>query len=94
MSPDFSEAGCCLTRDALFRAPLEEVDSSSYVLSEEEYAANEVDATWLDRLLNIMVAIMQWFQPLLTAGNYDWLVATLIAKVRGNEPIYTSTGRP
>ncbi len=34
----------------------------------------------MDHLLGILVAMLQWLQPLLTPSNYDTLVASLLQK--------------
>lgn len=61
---------------------LDEAGSASYELSEEEYARNEVEDTWVQALLAMLCAILQWLQPFLTPNNYDALVASLLEKVR------------
>ncbi|CAL5229024.1 g12271 [Coccomyxa viridis] len=63
------------------RAPLDEAANASYELTDAEYASNEVEDTWVDHLLGILVAMLQWLQPLLTPSNYDTLVASLLQKV-------------
>ena len=68
--------GVCFCR----RATLDEAASASYELTDTEYAANEADDTWVDHLLGILVALLQWLQPLLTPSNYDALVASLLQK--------------
>ena len=70
-----------------YRDPFEEVDRSNYEMSDTEYAAIEAEATWVDSLLNMLAAILQWLQPLLTAGNHDRLISLLMEKVgpRGRE---------
>lgn len=65
----------------LCRALFEEADSSPYELSEAEYAANEVAFTWVDNLSNLLIVMLRWFQPLLTAGNHEELVSALLEKV-------------
>lgn len=62
------------------RAPLDEAANASYELTDTEYASNEVNDTWVDHLLGILVAMLQWLQPLLTPSNYDTLVASLLQK--------------
>lgn len=64
------------------RPMLDEAASASYELSEEEYARNEVEDTWVQALLAMLCAILQWLQPLLTPTNYDALVASLLEKAR------------
>ena len=63
------------------RGAFEEVDACSYELSEAEYAGSEADYSWVDRMLNTLAATFQWLQPLLTPGNYDALVPSLLEKV-------------
>ncbi|KAK9907313.1 hypothetical protein WJX75_001280 [Coccomyxa subellipsoidea] len=63
------------------RPMLDEAGSASYELSEEEYARNEVEDTWVQALLAMLCAILQWLQPFLTPNNYDALVASLLEKV-------------
>ncbi|CAK0785054.1 hypothetical protein CVIRNUC_008259 [Coccomyxa viridis] len=63
------------------RATLDEAAGASYELTDAEYAANEAGDTWVDHLLGILVALLQWLQPLLTPSNYDALVASLLQKV-------------
>ena len=64
------------------RTAFEEGDHSSYELNEAEYAASDEEYLWVDRLLNALAIILQWFQPLLTMNNYDSLVSNLLSKVR------------
>ena len=54
--------------------------NASYELTDAEYASNEAGDTWVDHLLGILVAMLQWLQPLLTPSNYDTLVASLLLK--------------
>ena len=70
-----SEGVCCCCR-----AALDEAASASYELTDAEYAANEADDTWVDHLVGILVAVLQWLQPLLTPSNYNALVASLLQK--------------
>jgi len=67
--------------DFCCRANLDEAANASYELTDAEYASNEVEDTWVDHLLAILVAMLQWLQPLLTPSNYDTLVASLLQKV-------------
>ena len=62
------------------RATLDEAAGASYELTDAEYAANEAGDTWVDHLLGVLVALLQWLQPLLTPSNYDALVASLLQK--------------
>lgn len=67
--------------DFCCRTTLDEAANASYELTDAEYASNEVEDTWVDHLLGILVAMLQWLQPLLTPSNYDTLVASLLQKV-------------
>ena len=46
----------------------------------------------MDHLLGVLVAVLQWLQPLLTPNNYDALVALLLLKASsaplGPDPLY------
>lgn len=57
------------------------MDNSNYEISEAEYTAIEDDYLWVNRLLNTLAIVLQWFQPLLTVNNYDNLVNNLLTKV-------------
>lgn len=61
-------------------------------MTDAEYASNEVEDTWVDHLLGVLVAVLQWLQPLLTPNNYDALVASLLLKASsaplGPDPLY------
>lgn len=70
---------------------LDEAAGTSYEVSEEEYARNEVEDTWVQALLAMLCAILQWLQPLLTPTNYDALVASLLEKAR--RPAYLYVGK-
>ncbi|KAK9819498.1 hypothetical protein WJX81_007056 [Elliptochloris bilobata] len=63
------------------RPAFDEAAAASYELGDAEYAANEVEATWVTGLLGTLVACLQWLQPMLTPGNFDVLVASLLNKV-------------
>ena len=64
------------------RPAFDEAAAASYELGDAEYAANEVEVTWVTSLLGILVACLQWLQPMLTPGNFDALVASLLDKAR------------
>ena len=66
---------------------MDEAAAASYELSDAQYAANEVEATWVTGLLGTLVGCLQWLQPLLTPGNFDALVASLLDKVRARAPL-------
>lgn len=75
-------APCSLSLSTASCRPLfEEADASRYILTEAEYSSNESNYTWVDRLLNLLVAVLQWCQPILTTNNYDDLVSILLEKV-------------
>ena len=57
-----------------------------YELSDAEYAANEVEDTWVQSLLGRLGAYLNTLQPLLTPANYEQLVSLLLEKVR--QPVY------
>lgn len=74
------------------RPAFDEAAAASYELGDAEYAANEVEVTWVTSLLGILVACLQWLQPMLTPGNFDALVASLLDKARLLLLNYTSCG--
>ena len=53
-----------------------------YELSDAEYAANEVEDTWVQSLLGRLGAYLTTLQPLLTPANFEQLVSHLLEKVR------------
>ncbi|KAM3247462.1 hypothetical protein P3L10_009229 [Capsicum annuum] len=57
---------------------LDTVAPISYELSESEYADNEVNDPWVQRLLHAVETNVAWLQPLMTANNYDSLVHLVI----------------
>jgi len=61
---------------------LDEVAQVQYELSDVEYAANEVEDTWVQSLLGRLGAYLNTLQPLLTPANYEQLVSLLLEKVR------------
>ena len=71
------------------RPALDEAAAASYELGDAEYAANEVEVTWVTSLLGTLVACLQWLQPMLTPGNFDALVASLLDKARFLSLTYT-----
>ena len=77
-----SLAGSVPDRDygLMRRGALDEAANTNYELTDAEYASNEVEDTWVDHLLGVLVAVLQWLQPLLTPSNYDALVASLLQK--------------
>ncbi|KAL3534739.1 hypothetical protein ACH5RR_003200 [Cinchona calisaya] len=60
------------------RPVLDSVATISYELSEAEYADNEVNDPWVQRLLHAVDANVAWLQPLMTANNYDVFVHLVI----------------
>ena len=63
------------------RPVLDEVGQVDYELSDAEYAANEVEDTWVQGLLAALGAVLNTLQPLLTPPNYEHLVSLLLEKV-------------
>lgn len=63
------------------RPILDEVGQVDYELSDGEYAANEVEDTWVQALLAALAAYLNTLQPLLTPANYEQLVSLLLEKV-------------
>lgn len=57
------------------RPALDAVSAVSYDLSEAQYAENEVDDPWVQRLVMLVEQNLGTLQPLLTPNNYDSLVA-------------------
>ncbi|KAI9093919.1 hypothetical protein K1719_026917 [Acacia pycnantha] len=60
------------------RPVLDSVGTISYELSEFEYADNEVNDPWVQRLLHGAETNLMWLQPLMTASNYDTFVHLVI----------------
>ncbi|KAM1068997.1 hypothetical protein ACFX13_001002 [Malus domestica] len=60
------------------RPVLDNVATISYELSEAEYADNEVNDPWVQRLLHAVEMNVAWLQPLMTANNYDSFVHFVI----------------
>ncbi|KAL7605604.1 conserved oligomeric Golgi complex subunit 4 [Lactuca sativa] len=60
------------------RPVLDTVATVSYELSESEYAENEVNDPWVQRLLHTVETNTSWLQPLMTANNYDSFVHLVI----------------
>ncbi len=63
------------------RPILDEVAQVQYEVSDAEYAANEVEDTWVQSLLGRLGAYLNTLQPLLTPANYEQLVSFLLEKV-------------
>ncbi|KAK9130037.1 hypothetical protein Sjap_010524 [Stephania japonica] len=60
------------------RPVLDSVATISYELSETEYAENEVNDPWVQKLLHSVEKNAAWFQPLMTTNNYDLYVHLVI----------------
>lgn len=60
------------------RPILDTVATISYELSEAEYADNEVNDPWVQRLLHAVETNAGWLQPVMTANNYDTFVHLII----------------
>ncbi|XVF86226.1 hypothetical protein PTKIN_Ptkin18bG0023300 [Pterospermum kingtungense] len=60
------------------RPVLDSVATISYELSESEYADNEVNDPWVQRLLHGVEINVAWLQPLMTSNNYDSFVHLVI----------------
>ncbi|KAJ0113210.1 hypothetical protein Patl1_00691 [Pistacia atlantica] len=60
------------------RPVLDSVATISYELSEAEYADNEVNDPWVQRLLHAVETNAAWLQPLMTVNNYDTFVHLII----------------
>lgn len=60
------------------RPVLDSVATISYELSEAEYADNEVNDPWVQRLLHAVETNVAWLQPVMTASNYDAFVHLVI----------------
>ncbi|CAB4299471.1 unnamed protein product [Prunus armeniaca] len=56
------------------RPVLDYVGTISYELTEAQYADNEVNDPWVQRLLHAVETNVAWLQPLMTANNYDSFV--------------------
>ena len=68
-------------QNLLGRPILDEVGQQTYELSDAEYAANEVEDTWVQGLLGGLGAYLTTLQPLLTPANFQQLVSLLLEKV-------------
>ncbi|KAL6583500.1 Golgi transport complex subunit 4 [Orobanche minor] len=53
------------------RPVLDSVATISYEISEAEYADNEVNDPWVQRLLHAVETNVAWLQPMMTSNNYD-----------------------
>ncbi|OVA04695.1 Exocyst complex component Sec6 [Macleaya cordata] len=60
------------------RPVLDTVGTISYELSEAEYAENEVNDPWVQKLLHAVETNVAWLQPAMTSSNYDSFVHLII----------------
>ena len=60
------------------RPILDAVGTISYELTEAQYAENEVNNPWVQKLLYAVDTNVTWLQPVMTTNNYDSLVHFLI----------------
>ncbi|XP_013629346.1 PREDICTED: conserved oligomeric Golgi complex subunit 4 [Brassica oleracea var. oleracea] len=60
------------------RPVLDTVATISYELTETEYAENEVNDPWVQRLLHSVETNAAWLQPLMTSNNYDSFLHLII----------------
>ncbi|GAB2300581.1 Golgi transport complex subunit 4 [Dionaea muscipula] len=60
------------------RPVLDSVATINYELSEAEYAENEVNDPWVQRLLHAVETNAAWLQPIMTTNNYDSFVHLII----------------
>ncbi|XP_010263126.1 PREDICTED: conserved oligomeric Golgi complex subunit 4 [Nelumbo nucifera] len=60
------------------RPVLDSVATISYELSEADYAENEVNDPWVQKLLHAVETNAAWLQPLMTPNNYDSFVHLII----------------
>eukprot|EP00271_Cylindrocystis_brebissonii_P006642 TRINITY_DN19407_c0_g1_i1.p1 TRINITY_DN19407_c0_g1~~TRINITY_DN19407_c0_g1_i1.p1 ORF type:complete len:758 (-),score=117.00 TRINITY_DN19407_c0_g1_i1:172-2445(-) len=60
------------------RTILDSIGAISYELSEAQYAENEVNDPWVQKLLIAVESSLSWLQSLLTTNNYDSLVHLVI----------------
>ncbi|KAF9593508.1 hypothetical protein IFM89_024001 [Coptis chinensis] len=60
------------------RPVLDSVGIISYELSEAEYAENEVNDPWVQKLLHAVEANASWLQPIMTTNHFDSFVHVVI----------------
>ena len=63
------------------RPVLDKVTGVSYELSEAQYAANEREDTWVQRLLGTLVSFATWLQPLTTGQVFDTILCLVLDRV-------------
>ena len=61
---------------------MDEAASVSYELTEAAYAANELEETWVQRMLAVLMACFAFVQPLLAGSLFEALVDNVLDKVR------------
>ena len=61
---------------------MDEAASVSYELTEAAYAANELEETWVQRMLAVLMACVAFVQPLLAPTLFEALVDNVLDKVR------------
>lgn len=60
------------------RPILDTVATISYELSEMQYAENEINDPWVQKILHAVETNVTWLQPVMTTNNYDSLVHLII----------------
>lgn len=60
------------------RSLVDAVAAVSYELTEAQYAENEVNDPWVQKLLHAVEGSVTWLQPVLTTTNYDTLVLLIV----------------
>lgn len=60
------------------RSILDAVGTISYELSEMQYAENEINDPWVQKLLHAVETNVMWLQPVMTTNNYDSFVHLII----------------
>lgn len=60
------------------RPILDSVGTISYELTEAQYAENEVNNPWVQKLLHAVDTNVTWLQPMMTTNSYDSLVHLVI----------------
>ncbi|GMH33415.1 hypothetical protein BSKO_01249 [Bryopsis sp. KO-2023] len=63
------------------KSVLDDAAGASYELSEAEYSANEIEDTWVQRMLVEMDNIIAWLTPLLTTTNLDANLHLLLDRI-------------
>lgn len=60
------------------RPIMDAVATISYELSETQYAENEINDPWVQKLLHAVETNVTWLQPVMTTNNYDSFVHLII----------------